>query len=111
MSKISDADVGMMVEQIHGYAENPSEYTFEQLQDLLVAFHSAAFTLEKEAQSRLEDSPWYTGQRNADMYVYSLDEAMSWFLSHSSGFVTCVKGIKKKMCSSYTEAKIFYIEE
>lgn len=40
--------------------------------------------------------------------VYSLSQAMNWFLSHSSGTVICVKGEKQKECASYPEAKAFY---
>ena len=40
--------------------------------------------------------------------VYSLSEAMEWFLSHSSGIVICVKGQEQKECSCYNDAVSFY---
>jgi hypothetical protein len=40
--------------------------------------------------------------------VYSLSEAMNWFLSNSSGTVICVKGEEQKECSCYPDAEAFY---
>ncbi len=41
--------------------------------------------------------------------VYSLEEAMNWFLNNSSGNITCVrKDGESQECSSYPEAKKFY---
>jgi hypothetical protein len=44
--------------------------------------------------------------------VYSIDEAMEWFLSHSSGTVLCVrKDGQQKECSSFPEARAFFEEK
>ena len=40
--------------------------------------------------------------------VKTLKEAMSWFLSNSSGSILCVNGDKEKECKSYPEAEEFY---
>jgi hypothetical protein len=45
--------------------------------------------------------------------VYTLDEAMQWFLENSTGTVMCVKkdgagSDAGKECSSYADAKSFY---
>ena len=42
-------------------------------------------------------------------YVYSLEEARDWFLSHSSGSVMCQKPDgSKKMVDCYPDAAAFY---
>lgn len=40
--------------------------------------------------------------------VYSLLEAMEWFLSHSSGTVICIKDDEQKECNCYNDAVAFY---
>lgn len=40
--------------------------------------------------------------------VYSLQEAMDWFLSHSEGSVLCCNGFDDCVCNSYPEAEKFY---
>lgn len=40
--------------------------------------------------------------------VYSLTEAMNWFLSHHAGSVICVKGEEQKACDCYPDAEAFY---
>ncbi len=42
--------------------------------------------------------------------VNNLNEAERWFLSHSSGGVTCVDGIFTHDCYTYNDAKRFYEE-
>ena len=44
--------------------------------------------------------------------VYSKEEAMSWFLSNSSGSVICVRSDgAERECFSFLEAEEFYDEE
>lgn len=44
--------------------------------------------------------------------VNTLEEAMQWFLRHSSGSRTCFKDNGKSCrCASYPEAEKFYSEE
>lgn len=40
--------------------------------------------------------------------VFSLIEAAHWFLNNSSGSLECVDGDRKKIVTSYPEAKQFY---
>jgi hypothetical protein len=40
--------------------------------------------------------------------VYNIDEAMSWFLSNSSGSVLCVNDGKEKECNSFPDATNFF---
>lgn len=44
--------------------------------------------------------------------VFSLQQAMEWFLEHCEGRLLCVdvdpKGNREKECNSYIEAKQFY---
>jgi len=40
--------------------------------------------------------------------VYSIQEAMNWFLAHSSGSVICVRDGQEQVCTSYPEAEAFY---
>jgi len=40
--------------------------------------------------------------------VYSLEEAMQWFLSHSTGSVMCRDGEREQVCNCYPDAKAFY---
>lgn len=43
------------------------------------------------------------------MTVHNKDEAMQWFLSHSSGTVTCERADgTQKECNSYPEAERFF---
>jgi hypothetical protein len=50
-----------------------------------------------------------SGRKEVKMdIVKSLDEAMSWFLSHSSFSVKCIDGEREKVCNCYPEAKGFY---
>lgn len=38
----------------------------------------------------------------------TLDEARDFFLSNSSGNITCIKGTRQKECTSFPEAENFY---
>lgn len=40
--------------------------------------------------------------------VYSLGEAMNWFLENSIGSVICVKDGVQIECKTYAEASLFY---
>lgn len=42
------------------------------------------------------------------MTVHSLEEAQSFFLSNSSGSVTCCKDNEEKECTCYPEAAEFF---
>tara|TARA_B100001778_G_scaffold334952_2_gene349540 strand:- start:41246 stop:41389 length:144 start_codon:yes stop_codon:yes gene_type:complete len=42
--------------------------------------------------------------------VTSIDEARNWFLSNSSGSVTCKHGEHERVCESYIEAEEFFKE-
>ena len=42
--------------------------------------------------------------------MYSLDEAMQWFLNNNTGSVICVKNGIEKECFSFVGAKNFYQE-
>lgn len=45
------------------------------------------------------------------MEVFSLSDAMNWFLENSSGSIVCVKNVEKCECNSYPEAKSFFQRE
>lgn len=44
----------------------------------------------------------------SDTKVYTLEEAEKWFLSHSSGKVTCVHKGEEREVETYAEAVDFY---
>lgn len=42
------------------------------------------------------------------MEIFSLDDAMNWFLKNSTGSIICVKDGEKQTCNDYPEARKFF---